>query len=83
MMNKREAYEENVDRLLVLMNQVKNLGDEMEIEDVAKMMDLDLNNLQFYNVVDLMLIASVNETYANNKEAFEKVVHAYNNRVGA
>ena len=83
MMNKREALNENIDRLLVLMNQVKKFGYQMEFEDVAKMMDLDLNNLQFYNVVDLMLIASVNETYANNEEAFQKVVTAYNNRVGA
>lgn len=83
MMNKREAYEANVDTILTLMNKAKKFGYKMEFYEVAKMVGIDLNNLQFYNAMDLMLIASVNDTYAQNEQAFKKVVVAYNNRIGA
>ncbi len=82
-MDRKEAYNLNVDVVLTLMNKVKEFGYKMKFEEVAKMMDLDLNNLGLYNPMDLMLIASVNQTYANNDKAFEKVVKTYNNRVGA
>lgn len=55
MNTKKDLYFGMVDNLLVLMNNAKQMEYDLNIEEVAKVIGMDMNNLDRMDDVDMVL----------------------------
>lgn len=74
MNTKRDVYNAMIEDLLLLMNNAKELGYNLNIEEVTKVIGVDMNNLDRMNHVDMVLQLSINKTYQKNNVLFKTLV---------
>ena len=74
MNTKKDLYFEMVDNLLVLMNNAKQMGYDLNIEEVAKVVGMDMNNLDRMNHVDMVLQLSINKLYQRSNVLFKMLI---------
>ncbi|WZK93766.1 hypothetical protein [Staphylococcus phage SpP] len=74
MNTKKDLYFEMVDNLLVLMNNAKQMGYNLDIEEVAKVVGIDMNNLDRMNHVDMVLQLSINKLYQRSNVLFKMLI---------
>ena len=74
MNTKKDLYFEMVDNLLVLMNNAKQMGYDLNIEEVAKVIGMDMNNLDRMDQVDMVLQLSINKLYQRSNVLFKTLI---------
>ena len=74
MNTKKDLYFEMVDNLLVLMNNAKQMGHDLNIEEVAKVIGMDMNNLDRMDDVDMVLQLSINKLYQQSNILFKTLI---------
>ena len=74
MNTKKDLYFEMVDNLLVLMNNAKQMGYDLNIEEVAKVVGMDMNNLDRMDGVDMVLQLSINKLYQRSNVLFKTLI---------
>lgn len=74
MNTKRDIYNAMIEDLLLLMNSAKEIGYVLNIEEVAKVIGMDMNNLDRMDHVDMVLQLSINKSYQKNNELFEALI---------
>ena len=74
MNTKKDLYFEMVDNLLVLMNNAKQMGYDLNIEEVAKVVGMDMNNLDRMNEIDMVLQLSINKLYQRSNVLFKTLI---------
>lgn len=74
MNTKKDLYFEMVDNLLVLMNNAKQMGYDLNIEEVAKVVGIDMNNLDRMDDVDMVLQLSINKLYQQSNVLFKTLI---------
>ena len=74
MNTKKDLYFEMVDNLLVLMNNAKQMGYDLNIEEVAKVVGMDMNNLDRMDQVDMVLQLSINKLYQQSNVLFKTLI---------
>ena len=74
MNTKKDSYFEMVDNLLVLMNNAKQMGYDLNIEEVAKVVGIDMNNLDRMDQVDMVLQLSINKLYQQSNVLFKTLI---------
>lgn len=74
MNTKKDLYFEMVDNLLVLMNNAKQMGYDLNIEEVAKVIGIDMNNLDRMDQVDMVLQLSINKLYQRSNVLFKTLI---------
>ena len=74
MNTKKDLYFEMVDNLLVLMNNAKQMGYDLNIEEVAKTIGMDMNNLDRMDDVDMVLQLSINKLYQRSNVLFKTLI---------
>ena len=74
MNTKKDLYFEMVDNLLVLMNNAKQMGYDLNIEEVAKVVGMDMNNLDRMDDVDMVLQLSINKLYQRSNVLFKTLI---------
>lgn len=74
MNTKKDLYFEMVDNLLVLMNNAKQMGYDLNIEEVAKVVGIDMNNLDRMDQVDMVLQLSINKLYQRSNVLFKTLI---------
>ena len=74
MNTKKDLYFEMVDNLLVLMNNAKQMGYDLNIEEVAKVVGIDMNNLDRMDQVDMVLQLSINKLYQRSNVLFKTII---------
>lgn len=74
MNTKKDLYFEMVDNLLVLMNNAKQMGYDLNIEEVAKVIGMDMNNLDRMDDVDMVLQLSINKLYQRSNVLFKTLI---------
>ena len=74
MNTKKDLYFEMVDNLLVLMNNAKQMGHDLNIEEVAKVIGMDMNNLDRMDDVDMVLQLSINKLYQQSNVLFKTLI---------
>ena len=74
MNTKKDLYFEMVDNLLVLMNNAKQMGYDLNIEEVAKVVGIDMNNLDRMGQVDMVLQLSINKLYQQSNVLFKTLI---------
>ena len=74
MNTKKDLYFEMVDNLLVLMNNAKQMGYNLNIEEVAKVIGMDMNNLDRMDDVDMVLQLSINKLYQRSNVLFKTLI---------
>ena len=74
MNTKKDLYFEIVDNLLVLMNNAKQMGYDLNIEEVAKVIGMDMNNIDRMDQVDMVLQLSINKLYQRSNVLFKTLI---------
>ena len=74
MNTKKDLYFEMVDNLLVFMNNAKQMGYDLNIEEVAKVVGMDMNNLDRMDDVDMVLQLSINKLYQRSNVLFKTLI---------
>ena len=74
MNTKKDLYFEMVDNLLVLMNNAKQMGYDLNIEEVAKVIGMDMNNIDRMDDVDMVLQLSINKLYQRSNVLFKTLI---------
>ena len=74
MNTKKDLYFEMVDNLLVLINNAKQMGYDLNIEEVAKVIGMDMNNLDRMDDVDMVLQLSINKLYQQSNVLFKTLI---------
>ena len=74
MNTKKDLYFGMVDNLLVLMNNAKQMGYDLNIEEVAKVIGMDMNNLDRMDDVDMVLQLSINKLYQRSNVLFKTLI---------
>ena len=74
MNTKRDIYNAMIEDLLLLMNSAKEIGYILNIEEVAKVIGMDINNLDRMDHVDMVLQLSINKSYQKNNELFKALI---------
>lgn len=74
MNTKRDVYNAMIEDLLLLMNNAKELGYNLNIEEVAKVIGMDMNNLDRMNEVDMVLQISINKLYQRSNVLFKTLI---------
>lgn len=74
MNTKRDIYNAMIEDLLLLMNSAKEIGYILNIEEVAKVIGMDMNNLDRMDHVDMVLQLSINKSYQKNNELFKALI---------
>ena len=74
MNTKKDLYFEMVDNLLVLMNNAKQMEYDLNIEEVAKVVGMDMNNLDRMDDVDMVLQLSINKLYQRSNVLFKTLI---------
>ena len=74
MNTKKDLYFEMVDNLLVLMNNAKQMGYDLNIEEVAKVIGMDMNNIDRMDDVDMVLQLSINKLYQRSNILFKTLI---------
>ena len=74
MNTKKDLYFKMVDNLLVLMNNAKQMGYDLNIEEVAKVVGMDMNNLDRMDGVDMVLQLSINKLYQRSNVLFKTLI---------
>ena len=74
MNTKKDLYFEMVDNLLVLMNNAEQMGYDLNIEEVAKVVGMDMNNLDRMDGVDMVLQLSINKLYQRSNVLFKTLI---------
>ena len=74
MNTKKDLYFEMVDNLLVFMNNAKQMGYDLNIEEVAKVVGIDMNNLDRMDQVDMVLQLSINKLYQQSNVLFKTLI---------
>ena len=74
MNTKKDLYFEMVDNLLVLMNNAKQMGYDLNIEEVAKVVGMDMSNLDRMDQVDMVLQLSINKLYQRSNVLFKTLI---------
>ena len=74
MNTKKDLYFEMVDNLLVLMNNARQMGYDLNIEEVAKVVGMDMNNLDRMDDVDMVLQLSINKLYQRSNVLFKTLI---------
>lgn len=74
MNTKKDLYFEMVDNLLVLMNNAKQMGYDLNIEEVAKVIGIDMNNLDRMDQMDMVLQLSINKLYQQSNVLFKTLI---------
>lgn len=74
MNTKRDVYNAMIDDLLVLMNSAKDIGYNLNIEEVAKVIGMDMNNIDRMDHIDMVLQLSINKVYQKNNVLFKTLI---------
>lgn len=74
MNTKRDVYNAMIEDLLLLMNNAKELGYNLNIEEVAKVIGMDMNNLDRMNEIDMVLQLSINKLYQRSNVLFKTLI---------
>lgn len=74
MNTKKDIYNAMIDDLLVLMNSAKEIGYNLNIEEVSKIIGVDMNNVDRMNHVDMVLQLSINKSYQKNNALFKALI---------
>ncbi len=74
MNTKRDVYNAMIEDLLLLMNSAKEMGYNLNIEEVAKVIGVDMNNLDRMDHVDMVLQLSIDKTYQKNNALFKTLI---------
>lgn len=74
MNTKKDLYFEMVDNLLVLMNNAKQMGYDLNIDEVAKVVGMDMNNLDRMDDVDMVLQLSINKLYQRSNVLLKTLI---------
>ena len=74
MNTKRDVYNAMIEDLLLLMNNAKELGYNLNIEEVAKVIGMDMNNLDRMDDVDMVLQLSINKLYQRSNVLFKTII---------
>lgn len=74
MNTKRDVYNAMIDDLLVLMNSAKDIGYNLNIEEVAKVIGVDMNNIDRMDHIDMVLQLSINKLYQKNNVLFKTLI---------
>lgn len=74
METKRDIYNAMVEDLLLLMNNAKEMGYNLNIEEVAKVIGMDMNNLDRMNEIDMVLQLSINKLYQRSNVLFKTLI---------
>lgn len=74
MNTKRDVYNAMIEDLLLLMNNAKELGYNLNIEEVAKVIGMDMNNLDRMNEIDMVLQLSINKLYQRSNVLFKMLI---------
>lgn len=74
METKRDVYNAMIEDLLLLMNSAKEIGYDLNIEEVAKVIGMDMNNLDRMDNVDMVLQLSINKLYQRNNVLFKTLI---------
>lgn len=74
MNTKKDVYNAMIDDLLVLMNSAKDIGYNLNIEEVAKVIGVDMNNIDRMDHIDMVLQLSINKVYQKNNVLFKTLI---------
>ncbi len=74
METKRDIYNAMIEDLLLLINNAKEMGYDLNIEEVAKVIGMDLNNIDRMNHVDMVLQLSINKLYQRSNVLFKTLI---------
>lgn len=74
METKRDVYNAMIEDLLLLMNSAKEIGYDLNIEEVAKVIGMDMNNLDRMDHVDMILQLSINKLYQRSNVLFKTLI---------
>ena len=74
MNTKRDIYNAMIEDLLLLMNSAKEIGYILNIEEVAKVIGMDMNNLDRMDHVDMVLQLSINKLYQRSNVLFKTLI---------
>lgn len=74
MNTKRDVYNAMIEDLLLLMNNAKEMGYNLNIEEVAKVIGMDMNNLDRMNEIDMVLQLSINKLYQRSNVLFKMLI---------
>jgi len=74
MNTKRDVYNAMIEDLLLLMNSAKEMGYNLNIEEVAKVIGMDMNNLDRMNEIDMVLQLSINKLYQRSNVLFKTLI---------
>ena len=74
MNTKKDVYNAMIEDLLLLMNNAKEMGYNLNIEEVAKVIGMDMNNLDRMNEIDMVLQLSINKLYQRSNVLFKTLI---------
>ena len=74
MNTKKDIYNAMIEDLLLLMNSAKEMGYNLNIEEVAKVIGMDMNNLDRMDHVDMVLQLSINKLYQRSNVLFKTLI---------
>ena len=74
MNTKRDVYNAMIEDLLLLINNAKELGYNLNIEEVAKVIGVDMNNIDRMDHIDMVLQLSINKLYQKNNVLFKTLI---------
>lgn len=74
MNTKKDIYNAMIEDLLLLMNNAKEMGYNLNIEEVAKVIGMDMNNLDRMNEIDMVLQLSINKLYQRSNVLFKTLI---------
>lgn len=74
MNTKKDIYNAMIEDLLLLMNNAKEMGYNLNIEEVAKVIGMDMNNLDRKNEIDMVLQLSINKLYQRSNVLFKMLI---------
>lgn len=74
MNTKKDIYNAMIEDLLLLMNNAKEMGYNLNIEEVAKVIGMDMNNLDRMNEIDMVLQLSINKLYQRSNVLFKMLI---------
>lgn len=74
MNTKKDVYNAMIEDLLLLMNSAKEMGYNLNIEEVAKVIGMDMNNLDRMNEIDMVLQLSINKLYQRSNVLFKTLI---------
>lgn len=74
MNTKKDIYNAMIEDLLLLMNSAKDIGYNLNIEEVAKVIGLDMNNIDRMDHIDMVLQLSINKLYQRNNVLFKTLI---------